>query len=62
MCALLTTEYMKMVYLGIELKAVYSRCDKLEFVSYLMQATPNQALLSLEGQTLTSCCRGNDPK
>lgn len=26
-----------MVYLGIELKAVYSGCDKLEFVSYLMR-------------------------
>ena len=51
-----------MVNLGIELKAVYSGCDKLEFVSYLMQATPIQALLSLEGQSLTSCCRGNDPE
>ena len=51
-----------MVYLGIELKAVYSGCDKLEFVSYLMQATPNQALLSIEGQTLTSYCRGDDPE
>ena len=50
--ALLTTEYMKMVYRGLELKVFYNGYDRLEFISYLLKTMPpSQALLSLERQT-----------
>ena len=50
--AMLTTEYMKMVYHGLELKVFYNGNDRLEFISYLLKTMPpSQALLSLQRQT-----------